>query len=93
MKETFFVYVLQSLKDGSTYIGYTSNLELRLEQHNAGKTKSIKHKIPFELVYYEAYDNKTNAIKRELKLKKSSFEKEKLFERIFDKNMARSSRG
>ncbi|MBR9861564.1 GIY-YIG nuclease family protein [bacterium] len=81
----FYVYVLKSLKDGSTYIGFTQDLELRLEQHNAGKTKSIKHKTPFELVYYEVYFDKTIARKRELKLKKSSYEKEKLFERIFSK--------
>lgn len=84
-EKMFFVYVLKSLKDGSTYIGYTSDLDKRLEQHNAGKTKSIKSKIPFKLIYHETFENKTEAIKRELKLKKSSYEKEKLFKRIFEK--------
>jgi predicted GIY-YIG superfamily endonuclease len=43
----FFVYVLLSEKDGSTYIGFTSDLETRLAQHNAGKTKSIKQRHLF----------------------------------------------
>jgi len=55
-----------------------------LIEHNEGRTKSIKHKIPYELAYYEAYLDKTTARKREIKLKKSSFEKEKLFSRVFN---------
>jgi putative endonuclease len=80
----FYVYVLKSLKDSTTYIGFTEDLDRRISQHNAGKTKSIKGKRPFELVYFEAYQTKKLARKRELKLKNSSFEKEKLFNRIFD---------
>lgn len=79
----FYTYILQSLKDGSTYIGSTTDLRKRLEEHNQGKTKSIKHKTPFKLIYYEAYKTKTQAIKREIQLKRSGYEKEKLFNRIF----------
>ena len=81
----FYVYVLISLKDKTTYIGSTENLEKRLKEHNQGKTKSIKHKVPFELVYSEAYCNRTQARKREIRLKKNSSEKEKLYRRIFDR--------
>jgi putative endonuclease len=80
----FFVYVLQSQKDGTTYIGKTEHLDKRLKEHNQGKTKSIKHKLPMELVYYEAYLTKRLAGKREYELKSNSWSKEKLFERIFD---------
>ena len=80
----YFVYVLKSDKDQSTYIGCTTDIERRLIEHNEGRTRSIKHKVPFRLVYYEAYLDKTTALKREIKLKKSSYEKEKLFDRIFD---------
>ncbi len=80
----FFVYVLKSLKDGTTYIGSTEDLEKRLKEHNQGKTKSIKHKLPVEVVYYEAYGSKTLARKREIELKKNSFAKEQLFKRIFE---------
>jgi len=79
----FFVYVLKSLKDNTTYIGSCEDLERRLKEHNQGKTKSIKHKIPLELVYYEAYLTKTLARKREIELKKNSAAKEQLFRRIF----------
>ncbi len=79
----YFVYVLKSLKDGTTYIGSTGDIVQRLKEHNQGKTKSIKHKLPMELVYYEAYSTKTLARKREIELKKNSFAKEQLYRRIF----------
>ncbi len=79
----FFVYVLKSLKDQTTYIGSCEDLDRRLKEHNQGKTKSVKHKIPLELVYYEAYLTKTLARKREIELKKNSAAKEQLFRRIF----------
>ena len=79
----YFVYVVQSDKDGTTYIGSTKNLEKRINEHNQAKTKSIKHILPVSLVYYEAYLTKTQALKREIELKKSSYAKEQLFKRIF----------
>ena len=79
----FFVYVLKSLKDGSTYIGYTEDLENPLKSHNSGQTRSIKSKLPMKLVYFEEYESKTEARKRELKLKNNSWEKSQLFKRIF----------
>jgi len=82
-KTKFFVYVLESEKDGTTYIGSTEFLDRRIEEHNKGKTKSIRHKLPVKLVYYEAYLTKTLALKREIELKKNSFAKEQLYKRIF----------
>lgn len=78
----YFVYLLKSKKDGSYYIGRTSNLQRRLEQHNHGKTKSIKHKLPMKLIYFEAYANKTLAYKREVELKRNSFNKKELLDRF-----------
>ncbi|GAB5522401.1 MAG: hypothetical protein Roseis2KO_02730 [Roseivirga sp.] len=71
----FLVYVLESEKDGSTYVGFTSDLENRLLAHNSGKTKSIKSKLPMRVVYYEAYLTKEKAIAREQELKKNRFAK------------------
>ncbi|HOZ55759.1 MAG: GIY-YIG nuclease superfamily protein [Parcubacteria group bacterium ADurb.Bin316] len=78
----WFVYLIRSLLDGSHYIGYTENLQKRITEHNQGKTKSIKHKIPFKLIYFEAYANKTLARKRELELKNNSFRKKELIDRF-----------
>ena len=59
------VYVLKSLKDGRRYIGYTSNIERRLKEHNAGTTESTRYRRPFELIYTEAYQTENEAKLRE----------------------------
>ena len=66
----FYVYILQSDVDASFYIGYTANLELRLEQHNNGEATFSRRKKPWKLVYSELYSDKTEALKREKFLKK-----------------------
>jgi putative endonuclease len=80
----YYVYLLKSRVDEFTYIGYTSDLKKRLKEHNQGKTKSIEHRIPFDLIYYEAYKNKTDARKRELELKNKGYSKEQLIKRLED---------
>ena len=65
----FFTYVLRSKKDDKFYIGYTENLDKRILEHNSGKVKSTKYRIPFELVYYEACRNLEDALHREKYLK------------------------
>jgi len=42
--------VLQSLKDGDLYTGFTENLKLRFEQHNKGLVESTKDRRPFKLI-------------------------------------------
>lgn len=79
----YIVYVLKSIVDESTYLGQTNDLERRLEQHNKGFVASTKSKKPYVLVYYEAYMDRETAVQRERHLKRSRFEKLKLFERIF----------
>ena len=61
----FYAYVIQSKKDGSLYKGHCEDLELRLRQHNSGSTASIKNKVPFEIVYFEAFNSREEAIIRE----------------------------
>ena len=69
MSEYFYVYVLRSIKDGGFYTGFTKNLRKRLEIHNKGKVKSTKYRRPFELVYFEACLNDSDALHREKYLK------------------------
>lgn len=64
-----YLYVLKSLKEESLYIGQTSDLKRRFKEHNNGENTSTKYRKPFELVYYEAYKSKKDAIQRENKLK------------------------
>jgi putative endonuclease len=61
----YYVYILQSKKDKAMYVGHTSNLRKRLEMHNLGKVFSTKPRKPFALIYYEAHQNKNDALKRE----------------------------
>ncbi|MCZ2444215.1 MAG: GIY-YIG nuclease family protein [Flavobacteriales bacterium] len=67
----YYVYVLQSEKDGYNYVGYTSNLRDRLALHNAGKVSSTKNRLPLRLIYFEGCLNQQDATKREKYLKSS----------------------
>jgi putative endonuclease len=67
-----YVYLLESLKDKSWYIGYSEDLRKRLERHNKGENEYTKNKAPWKLVYYEAYLNKLDALGREKFLKSGS---------------------
>ncbi len=62
----FYFYVLYSLKDGRIYKGSSSNLLQRIQQHNAGRTKSTKHRRPLILLYFEEYGDKKLAHQREI---------------------------
>lgn len=66
----YFVYILYSASIDKYYVGYTHNPQERLEEHNAGATTSTRRGRPWKLVYIEPYENKTDAIKREIEIKK-----------------------
>lgn len=65
----FYVYLLKSEIDKDIYVGYSENLRKRFKEHNQAKVKSTKCYCPWILIYYEAYRNKKDAIKRERQLK------------------------
>jgi len=68
--DLYYVYVLKSLKNNKRYIGYTSkDIFKRLKEHNRGCNKWTRQNRPFILLYSEEFDNKKEAIKRELFLK------------------------
>ncbi len=67
---SYFVYILQSEKDQSFYIGYSENPILRLEKHNSANSGYTSTKQPWKIVYTEEFPNKTEAIKREKFLKR-----------------------
>ena len=61
----YFVYVLKSDSTAAFYKGMTRDLQKRLKQHNAGKTKSTKGKGPWRIVYQETFGNAEEARARE----------------------------
>ncbi|MEK7142976.1 MAG: GIY-YIG nuclease family protein [Patescibacteria group bacterium] len=65
----YYVYVLQSLKDNSLYVGYTTNLKQRIASHKKGENFSTRYKLPIKLIFYEAYLEKSDAKRRELYFK------------------------
>ena len=65
----FYVYIIKSKNNNRLYKGFTKNLKLRLKEHNSGNVKSTKSFRPWELVYYEAFINKEDALREENFLK------------------------
>ena len=77
----YYVYVLISEKSSSLYKGQTDNLEKRLKEHNNGKVKYTKSYIPWEIIYYEVFTTREEAVNREKYLKSGigrQFLKEKI---------------
>lgn len=65
----FYVYIMRSKKDLNLYTGSTKDLRKRLEEHNNKKVFSTRSRVPFELIYYEAYKMEKDAREREHNLK------------------------
>ena len=64
-----YTYILWC-KDGSLYTGWTNDLEKRISDHNAGKgAKYTKCRRPVELAYFESFQTKAEAMKREYAIK------------------------
>ena len=65
-----FVYILQSERDSSFYIGQTRNVEERLIRHNEGRERYTKLRCPWKLVHAESFGSRLEAIRREREIKK-----------------------
>ena len=64
-----YTYILRC-RDGSLYTGWTNNVEKRVADHNSGKgAKYTKGRRPVELIYYEMFETKEEAMKREYAIK------------------------
>ena len=74
-----FIYLLRCA-DGSLYCGWTTDPEARLAAHNSGQgAKYTRSRLPAELVYTEAYEDRHEALSREWHIKRMSrAEKERL---------------
>ncbi|MBU3089050.1 GIY-YIG nuclease family protein [Clostridium gasigenes] len=74
-----YMYILKC-SDSSLYTGWTNDLDKRFKVHSQGKgAKYTKGRLPVELVYFEEFDNKIEAMKREYEVKQlTRKEKQKL---------------
>ena len=67
---TYYTYLLQCA-DGSLYCGWTDDLEKRVRTHNAGQgAKYTRSRLPVRLVYWERYETKQDAMRREWRVKR-----------------------
>ena len=72
-----YTYILKC-NDDTLYTGWTNNLEKRIKDHNDGKgAKYTKTRRPVELVYYEKFETKEEAMKREYAIKQLTREEKK----------------
>lgn len=64
------VYILASHRNGTLYVGVTSNLERRLRQHQSGASSFTQRYGVYRLIYVERYPDIRDAIRRERQLKR-----------------------
>jgi len=65
----YFVYVLKN-PEGQLYIGFTTNLEKRVLQHQQDEGGWTRHRGPWRLVHYETFTDQAEATRRERNLKR-----------------------
>ena len=64
-----YVYILYSSTAERYYVGQTENLNRRLKYHNLGEIRSTKAYVPWELKYWEVYESRSEAMRREREIK------------------------
>ena len=67
----YYVYVIRTIKKPViTYVGWTNNLKKRIAKHNSGTGAKFTKGRKWKIIYYESLNSKTDAMKREYKIKK-----------------------
>ena len=77
METLYFVYIIKSTLKNWNYVGFTTNINIRLQQHNNGLVKSSKFYKPFSLIFVQIVDSSIEARTLE-KFLKVRFNKEAL---------------
>ena len=82
---SYFVYLLKTKKKMNnkffSYVGYTNDLSKRLQLHNDGKGAKYTKGKKWELIYYEKYENKNEAMSFEHSLKKNRILRKELLDK------------
>lgn len=68
----YYVYIIQSTKDGSCYTGITTNLKSRILERNTGKVRFTSSRSPYKLKWYCAFPDKIKAYQLEKYFKSGS---------------------
>ncbi|HOJ17486.1 MAG: GIY-YIG nuclease family protein [Ignavibacteriales bacterium] len=66
----FYTYVIYSISVDKYYVGHTENLEMRIFRHNSGTTRFTSQANDWEIVYFEEFSSKSDAMKRENEIKR-----------------------
>ena len=65
----FFVYILQSMRLNIFYVGHTDDLTQRIREHQTGRSRFTASRGPWKLIYIEVFSTRSEAMKRERKIK------------------------
>lgn len=71
-KVMYYVYTLLSEEDNRTYVGYTNDIERRLQEHKNGQVEATEYRRPLKLFHLEKFQSKQEAKERERWYKSSS---------------------
>jgi len=81
----FCVYILKSQSKDIHYVGHAEDVDSRVDRHNAGRNNFTKRGVPWVLVYTEVYHARSEAMKREHKIK--SKKSQSYLEKLVAKNL------
>jgi putative endonuclease len=88
---SYFVYLIKTKKKINnkffSYVGYTNDLSKRLQLHNNGKGAKYTKGKKWELIYYEKYESKNEAMINEYTLKKNYKLRKKIKNKVYIKNI------
>ena len=65
----FYIYIIHSQSLRRFYVGSTQDVEKRLQEHNAGKSKSTRAGTPWKLIHTESFTTRSDAVQHERKIK------------------------
>jgi putative endonuclease len=86
LEAMYYVYMLLSEEDGRTYVGYTNDIERRLQEHKNGQVEATEYRRPLKLFHLEKFQSKQEAKERE-QWYKSSSGRNKIKELFEEKNL------
>ena len=80
----YYVYMLKSISSNKpkSYVGYTNNLQIRLEKHNTNKGAKSTKGYKWLLIYNKKFKSKSEAMSYEYKLKKDRIKRKLILEKF-----------